>query len=94
MMKKFRISIVLLLALCLVTSIIAVSCDKDEGDGELGSDTTQAISDTAETGSETTAESGDGGDAETTSEAVADTIGKSDDLSDDGFIKVTWGDVN
>ena len=88
MNSKMKLSIVLLIALCLITSLVAVSCS-DKGEEETGTDTV-SVSDTLsdESGAETTAGTTE---AQTTTEAAAETIGTGDGLSDDGFIKVPWG---
>ena len=89
-MKNFKLSLAILVALCLLISVFAVACNSDD----TAADTTEAGSVSAlESGSDSSSDTSDTEKAGGTTEAqVAETIGASGELSDDGFVKVSWGD--
>ena len=90
-MKNFKLSLAILVALCLLISVFVVACN--DGD-DAAADTTEAGSVSAlESGSDSSSDTSDTEKAGGTTEAqVAETIGASGELSDDGFVKVSWGD--
>ena len=94
-MKNFKLSLAILVALCLLISVFVVACN--DGD-DAAADTTEvgsvsAIESGSDASSDTSSDTSDTEKAGGTTEAqVAQTIGASGELSDDGFVKVSWGD--
>ena len=90
MKTNFKFSIALLLALCLLMGIFLVSCQG----GLFGEDSETEI-ETLTEGNESDSESEGEGESDSETEAVTEeqTIGHSEELGDDGFIKVEWGNT-
>ena len=88
MTKNFKFSIAVLLALCLLTGAFLVSCQ-----GDMFGEDSETDAETLTDGNETESELEVNGETETETEAVTEeqTIGHSEELGDDGFIKVEWG---
>ena len=90
MNNRFKLSIVLI-ALCLLMSVVMVACnDSEDAETETvaGEETTAAVEDTfLDSADESESES-----EETTAEAS--TLGHASELGDDDFIKGSWGDCD
>ena len=90
MNNRFKLSIVLI-ALCLLMSIVMVACNDSEDvetEALAAEETTEATEDTALDSAE---------ESESESEAAtteASTLGHASELGDDDFIKGSWGDCD